>query len=192
MPMTDPLQSFSMAGKVVWVVDASTRLGARFARLIARAGAQVAIGAQHSWQLDQLAADLRCEGAVVLTVSLNSECRVSVEAALATIQECLGNVDVLINNSGEHEYTPLNEHIVHCTNLHMMNSEHGGSIVTIEPPSSAISEPNPCLRPNSSLIRMSRALTQSLAPHRVRVSVIAAGHGDNPRLKESRRSSSMT
>ncbi|MNL17510.1 3-ketoacyl-(acyl-carrier-protein) reductase [compost metagenome] len=66
----------------------------------------------------------------------------------------------------------------------MIKAERGGSIVNIEPPPRPISEPNPCLRSNSSLIRMSRAMAQSLTPHRIRVNVIAAGRGKDTGLQE--------
>ncbi|MDR6917111.1 NAD(P)-dependent dehydrogenase (short-subunit alcohol dehydrogenase family) [Pseudomonas sp. 3296] len=175
--MSDLMQPFSMAGKTVLVADATTRLGAHFARLISLAGARVALGAQHPAQLEQLVADLRWEGGEVLTVALDSARRPSIEAALTAVQERFGSVDVLINNSAEREHIALNNHIVHCTSLHMIRAERGGSIVNIDPPPRPITEPNPCLRPNSSLIRMSRAMAQSLTPHRIRVNVIAAGAG---------------
>ncbi|MVV48055.1 SDR family NAD(P)-dependent oxidoreductase [Pseudomonas sp. PB120] len=181
--MSDLMQPFSMAGKTVLVADATTRLGAHFARLISLAGARVALGAQHPSQLEQLAADLRWEGGEVLIVSLDNARRPSIEAALDVVQERFGSVDVLINNSCEHEHMALNNHLVHCTSLHMIRAERGGSIVNIEPPR-PISVPNPCLRSNSSLIRMSRAMAQSLTPHRIRVNVIAAGRDKGAALQK--------
>lgn len=182
--MSNLMQPFSMAGKTVLVADATTRLGAHFARLTSLAGARVALGAQHPSQLEQLAADLRWEGGEVLIVSLDSARRPSIEAALDAVQERFGSVDVLINNSAECEHVALNNHVVHCTSLHMIRAERGGSIVNIEPPPRPISEPNPCLRTDSSLIRMSRAMAQSLTPHRIRVNVIAAGQSKNAGLQE--------
>jgi NAD(P)-dependent dehydrogenase (short-subunit alcohol dehydrogenase family) len=182
--MSDLMQPFSMAGKTVLVADASTRLGAHFARLISRAGARVALGAQQPSQLEHLAADLQWEGGEVLIVALDSARRPSIEAALERVQSRFGSVDVLINNSAEHEHIALNNHIVHCTSLHMIKAERGGSIVNIDPPPRPIAEPNPCLRANSSLIRMSRAMAQSLTPHRIRVNVIAAGRGKDAGLQE--------
>lgn len=103
--------------------------------------------------------------------------RHSIEAALQAVQDRFGSVDVLINNSAESEHIARNNHIVHCTSVHMIKAERGGSIVNIDPPPRPISEPNPCLRPNSSLIRISRAMAQSLTHHRIRVNVIAPGAG---------------
>jgi NAD(P)-dependent dehydrogenase (short-subunit alcohol dehydrogenase family) len=178
------MQPFSMTGKTVLVADATTRLGAHFARLISRAGARVALGGQHPAQLEQLAADLRWEGGEVLIISLDNARRPSIEAALDTVQQRFGSVDVLINNSAERDHVALNNHIVHCTSLHMIRAERGGSIVNIDPPPQPISEPNPCLRPNSSLIRMSRAMAQSLTPHRIRINVIAPGRDKDAGLQE--------
>ena len=184
--MSHLMQPFSMAGKTVLIADATTRLGNHFAHLISLAGARVALGAQHPAHLEQLAADLRWDGCEVLIVALDSARRPSIEAALHSVQERFGSVDVLINNSAEHEHIALNNHIVHCTSLHMIEAERGGSIVNIDPPPRLISEPNPCLRPNSSLIRMTRAMAQSLTPHRIRVNVIAprAGKGYDAGLQE--------
>lgn len=182
--MSDLMQPFSMTGKTVLVADATTRLGAHFARLISRAGARVALGGQHPAQLEQLAADLRWEGGEVLIISLDNARRPSIEAALDTVQQRFGSVDVLINNSAERDHVALNNHIVHCTSLHMIRAERGGSIVNIDPPPQPISEPNPCLRPNSSLIRMSRAMAQSLTPHRIRINVIAPGRDKDAGLQE--------
>jgi NAD(P)-dependent dehydrogenase (short-subunit alcohol dehydrogenase family) len=182
--MSDLMQPFSMAGKTVLVADASTRLGAHFARLISRAGARVALGAQQPSRLEHLAADLQWEGGEVLIVALDSARRPSIDTALELIQRRFGSVDVLINNSAEGEHITLNNHIVHCTSLHMINAERGGSIVNIDPPPRPIAQPNPCLRGNSSLIRMSRAMAQSLTPHRIRVNVIAAGRGKYAGLQE--------
>ncbi len=182
--MSDLMQPFSMAGKTVLVADATTRLGAHFSRLISLAGARVALGAQRPAQLEQLQADLRWEGGEVLIVSLDNARRPSIEAALEAVEERFGSIDVLINNSAEREHVELKNHLVHCTSLHMIKAERGGSIVNIEPPPRPISEPNPCLRSNSSLIRMSRAMAQSLTPHRIRVNVIAAGRGKDAGLQE--------
>jgi NAD(P)-dependent dehydrogenase (short-subunit alcohol dehydrogenase family) len=182
--MSDLMQPFSMAGKTVLVADATTQLGAHFARLISLAGARVALGAQCPAQLEQLQADLRWDGGEVLIVSLDSARRASIETALDAVEKRFGSVDVLINNSAEREHVARNNHLVHCTSRHMIKAERGGSIVNIEPPPRPISEPNPCLRPNSSLIRMSRAMAQSLTPHRIRVNVIAAGRGKDAGLQE--------
>ena len=105
MNMTESnlMQPFSMAGKTVLIADAATRLGEHFARLISRAGARVALGAHHPRQVQQLAADLQWEGAQVLTVSLDSARRSSIEAALDAVQVRFGGIDVLINNSTERE-----------------------------------------------------------------------------------------
>ena len=184
--MTDFMQPFSMSGKTVLVADAGTRLGAHFARLISRAGARVALGAHHPRQVQQLATDLQWEGGEVLAVALDSTRRSSIEAALDAVQARFGGVDVLINNSAEREHDSQTADIAHCTSQRMIKAERGGSIVNIDPPPRPLTEPNPCLRPHSSLIRMSRAMAESLTPHRILVNVIApgAGQGNDERLLE--------
>ncbi|MGE8064196.1 SDR family NAD(P)-dependent oxidoreductase [Pseudomonas sp. NPDC089569] len=184
--MSDVMQPFSMAGKTVLVANATTRLGAHFARLISRAGGRVALGAPFPDQVEQLAADLHWEGAEVLAVKLDSTCRSSIETALDVVQERFGGIDVLINNSTDREYMVRTSDIADCTSRRMIEAARGGSIVNIDPPPRPITEPNPCLRPNSSLIRMSRAMAQSLTPYHIRVNVIAsaAGRGDGSGLQD--------
>jgi NAD(P)-dependent dehydrogenase (short-subunit alcohol dehydrogenase family) len=91
------------AGRHVLVTGASSGLGEHFARLVARCGARVTVGARRLDRLEALAADLAELGAPeVRAVELDVANPASVEAALAAA----GPIDVLVNNAGISEGRP--------------------------------------------------------------------------------------
>lgn len=94
------LAAFRLPGQVAVVTGASSGLGAYFARLLASAGADVAIGARRTDELDAvraaiLAAGARCV-AVPTDVADPLQCQALIDAATAE----WGRVDVLVNNAG--------------------------------------------------------------------------------------------
>jgi len=89
-----------MAGKVALVTGASSGLGAHFARVLAAAGATVAIAARRTGRLQSLVAELEASGAQAAAVAMDVTSAESVEQALATIESQLGVVTVLVNNAG--------------------------------------------------------------------------------------------
>ncbi|HVL72447.1 MAG TPA: SDR family oxidoreductase [Beijerinckiaceae bacterium] len=89
-----------LKGRHVLITGASSGLGAHFARLAARCGAGVTIGARRRDRLESLAAELRALGAAhALALDLDVTDEGSIEAALdaATTEAPL---DVLVNNAG--------------------------------------------------------------------------------------------
>ena len=93
---TDPLDLFRLDGRVAIVTGASSGLGARFARVLHAAGANVVLAARRVDRLDALAADL--------PNSLVVPCDVAVDADLERLTtatlERHGRIDILVNNAG--------------------------------------------------------------------------------------------
>jgi NAD(P)-dependent dehydrogenase (short-subunit alcohol dehydrogenase family) len=89
-----------ISGKVALVTGASSGLGERFARVLARAGARVAIAARRLDRLEALAGELRAQGAEVLPVAMDVAAVVSVRAGAAAVLAGLGPIDILVNNAG--------------------------------------------------------------------------------------------
>jgi len=85
-----------LAGKVALVTGASGGLGAHFATVLARAGAEVIIGARRQEAMAEVAEAITGAGAVCTTVALD----VTDPASIAAIAPAIGRVDILVNNAG--------------------------------------------------------------------------------------------
>jgi NAD(P)-dependent dehydrogenase (short-subunit alcohol dehydrogenase family) len=93
------LDRFRLDGKVAIVTGASSGLGVSFARTLAEAGADVALGARRVDRLADTASMVEGLGRRAITVATDvsrpEDCTALVEAALGQ----LGRVDVLVNNA---------------------------------------------------------------------------------------------
>ncbi len=89
-----------IAGRVAFVTGASSGLGARFARVLAAAGAKLVLAARREDRLAALAAELRADGAEAITVSLDVASNASISAAAAMAEKQLGPIGILVNNAG--------------------------------------------------------------------------------------------
>ena len=94
------LEAFRLDGKVAIVTGASSGLGVAFARALAEAGADVALGARRADRLEETKAMVEGLGrraiAVATDVAKPEDCQA---LARATVEQ-LGRVDILVNNAG--------------------------------------------------------------------------------------------
>lgn len=95
-----PNNSTDLTGQVALVTGASSGLGYRFARVLAAAGAKVAIAARRVDKLEALAAEIRAAGGVALPVAMDATDADQLIAAVAKAEAELGTVTILINNAG--------------------------------------------------------------------------------------------
>ncbi len=101
--MTDfplPNASTDLTGQVALVTGASSGLGARFARVLAAAGAQVVATARRLDRLEALAAEIEAAGGVCVPVQMDVTDAASMVAAVDKAEEVLGLVTILVNNAG--------------------------------------------------------------------------------------------
>jgi NAD(P)-dependent dehydrogenase (short-subunit alcohol dehydrogenase family) len=87
-------------GKIAMVTGASSALGARFAKALANAGAQVVLASPHTERLKELRAEIEAEGGAAHVVGLDVTDLASIKAAIAHAETEAGPLDILINNSG--------------------------------------------------------------------------------------------
>ena len=87
-------------GKVALVTGASSGLGARFAKVLAEAGAQVVLAARRVERLKELRAEIESNGGAAHLVVLDVTDHASIKSAIAHAETEAGPIDILINNSG--------------------------------------------------------------------------------------------
>jgi NAD(P)-dependent dehydrogenase (short-subunit alcohol dehydrogenase family) len=104
------LPSFDVSGQVALVTGASSGIGRHFAEVLALAGAKVALAARRVDRLSEAAVAIEGRGGACLPVACDVTHREQIGAALATIEQKLGPVSILVNNAGVVVSKPLFEH----------------------------------------------------------------------------------
>lgn len=194
-----------LTGKVGMVGGASRGLGFAVARALAAEGAQVSIASRDATRLDQAATRLREEVPGAMVLATRADLRTSADITAwheATIQR-FGGVDLLLVNTGGPPAGPVlgfdDEAWQQAVDLLLLSAirvvrlaapvmaaRGGGSILMTT--SSSVKEPIPNLA-LSSVVRASvaalvKALSNELAPQRIRVNNLAPGRIDTDRVRE--------
>lgn len=94
------LPSFDLTGKTAIVTGATSGLGRRFALVLAKAGAAVAITGRRVDRLESLKREIENLGGRALPLALDVTDLASIEACVAETERALGPVDILVNNAG--------------------------------------------------------------------------------------------
>lgn len=87
-------------GKIALVTGASSGLGARFAKVLALAGAQVVLASRRIALLKELRAEIEAAGGAAHVVALDVMDYASIKAAIAHAETEAGPIDILVNNAG--------------------------------------------------------------------------------------------
>src|SRR5579872_5879315 len=105
------IADFSLAGKRALVTGASRGLGLHFARVLAEAGADVALMARDGAVLDDAAAAItQATGRRAIGIVGDVTVAASVRATFDRVESTLGPLDILVNNAGIAVSKPLLEH----------------------------------------------------------------------------------
>jgi NAD(P)-dependent dehydrogenase (short-subunit alcohol dehydrogenase family) len=88
---------FTLAGRTALVTGASSGLGARFAKVLHAAGAEVVVTARRAERLERLCAELGDRATAIPCDLADAGAR---EALVAQVHEAHGALDVLVNNAG--------------------------------------------------------------------------------------------
>jgi len=94
------LPSFDLTGQAALVTGASSGIGRHLARLLAAAGAKVALAARRADLLAEAARDIEAEGGIAASIMLDVTSADSVAAAIAAAETALGPLTLLVNNAG--------------------------------------------------------------------------------------------
>src|SRR6187200_330472 len=86
--------------KVVVVTGASSGIGESTAKLLARHGAKVVLGAGRKDRLDAAVKKISAAGGKAISVAVDVTKRAEVEALIKAAVDGFGRVDVIVNNAG--------------------------------------------------------------------------------------------
>jgi gluconate 5-dehydrogenase len=121
MPTTDSL--FDLTGQAALVTGASRGLGEGFARVLAGAGADVAVTSRSLDALDETRRAVEALGRRCMALELDVRDYDSIQRAVEESHRQLGKIDILVNNAGCNirqralEVTWENWNTIHETNL---------------------------------------------------------------------------
>jgi NAD(P)-dependent dehydrogenase (short-subunit alcohol dehydrogenase family) len=101
--MTDfPTPNFStdLSGQVALVTGTTSGLGRRFAIVLAKCGAKVALTGRRTDRLEALAKEIRASGGTCVPLTLDMTNSDNVISVVAEAEAALGTVTILVNNAG--------------------------------------------------------------------------------------------
>ena len=193
--MSGALDRFRLDGRVVLVTGASSGLGTHFARLLADAGARVAVAARRTDKLQNVVDTIVQAGGQARALALDVTDAASVRACFDALASW-GAPDVVVNNAGVTVTRPLLEqtpedfdHVLD-TNLkgcwlvateaarRMVAAGQGGSIVNV---ASILGERvaggvAPYAISKAGVVQATKAMALELARHRIRVNALLPGY----------------
>jgi gluconate 5-dehydrogenase len=101
---------FDLSGQVALVTGSSTGLGVQMAKALANQGASIVALARRKEKIDAVAAEIADEfGVKTLAVQCDITSTEQVEAAVKTVLDHFGRIDILINNAGTGAVAPAED-----------------------------------------------------------------------------------
>jgi NADP-dependent 3-hydroxy acid dehydrogenase YdfG len=97
----------NIAGKIVVITGASSRLGEATALHLAERGAAVVLGARRAERLEALVSEITRSGGKALAVATDVTDAAQVQRLVDAAVETYGRIDVMLNNAGLMPHSPL-------------------------------------------------------------------------------------
>ena len=197
MPISSVDDLFSVRGMTALVTGASSGLGARFARVLAAHGAQVACCARRRERLDALAEIISEEsGASVLTLPLDVTDGAAIAGAFDVVERDFGTVDILVNNAGGIAKSSVQEEssdgwramldlnlqgafeMTSQASRRLIATGKGGSIINVASTGALLAAPGAAAyaAAKAGLLGLTRAAAIDLAPHGIRCNALVPGN----------------
>ena len=105
--LAEPARLFDVRGKVAVVTGASGAFGAVASRVLAAAGARVALAAGKATELETVAGECRELGAEVVTVARRPGTEADCNAIMDAGVKAFGGLDILVVGSGLNDVSPI-------------------------------------------------------------------------------------
>jgi len=188
-----------LKGKVAIVTGASKGIGAGIARALAAEGASVVVNYSSSrTDAERVVNDITKKGGKAIAVQGNVAKAADVKQLFAETKKAFGKLDVLVNNAGVYQFSPLEEiteeHFHQHFNTNVLGlllasqeaarsfPPEGGNIINISssvtslnPPASAVYTAT-----KSAVDAVTRVLSKELRPRKIRVNAINPGVVETP------------
>ncbi len=183
-----------LQNRVAVVTGASKGIGAEIAREFASEGAAVVVNyASSKEDAARVVSDITSKGGKAVAVQGDMSKRADVERVFAETQKHFGKLDVLVNNAGVYEFSPLEsvneEHFHRQFNVNVLGllyasqaaqklfGDSGGSIINISSLVSRLGTPQASVYSGTkgAVDAITRSLATELAPQKIRVNSIAPG-----------------
>ena len=99
--------SKNIEGKVIVITGGSSGLGADTARHLSSAGAKIVLGARREERLEELVKELNDNGGEAICLKTDVTDQAQVKKLVDTAVEKFGRIDVMLNNAGLMQQSPL-------------------------------------------------------------------------------------
>jgi len=186
--------SRKLEGKVAVVTGASKGIGAAIARHLAAEGAAVVVNYSSSKEgADRVVSEITGNGGKAVAVQANVAKQADIHRLFAETKKAFGRLDVLVNNAGVYEFTPLEnvtpEHFHKLFDLNVLGlilttqeavkhfGPAGGSVVNISSvaATSAPATASVYGATKAAVDAVTRSLAKELGPRKIRVNSINPG-----------------
>ncbi|VTR96460.1 oxidoreductase : Oxidoreductase OS=Calothrix sp. 336/3 GN=IJ00_10970 PE=3 SV=1: adh_short [Gemmata massiliana] len=186
--------SKKLEGKVAVVTGASKGIGAEIALQLAREGAAVVVNyASSKAGADKVVSEITGKGGKAVAVQADVAKEEDIRRLFAETKKAFGRVDVLVNNAGIYEFTPLDnvtpEHFHKQFNLNVLGlilssqeavrhfGDNGGNIINISSvaATSAPATASVYSATKAAVDAVTKSLAKELGPKKVRVNSVNPG-----------------